>query len=96
MRPLPHRFSVPTLANAAFRLRELGIFVALGSIVLLFSVQATNFATVGNWRDISTDVAMVVVVAVGETMVVLTRNIDLSVRTSRRTPSRAITESPSR
>ena len=32
-----------------------------------------------NWQDIATDVAMVVVVAVGETMVVLTRNIDLSV-----------------
>jgi rhamnose transport system permease protein len=47
--------------------------------VLFFSIRATNFATVGNWQDIATDVAMVVVVAVGETMVVLTRNIDLSV-----------------
>ena len=47
--------------------------------VLLFSLRATNFATVSNWQDIATDVAMVVVVAVGETMVVLTRNIDLSV-----------------
>src|SRR5205823_12942447 len=68
-----------TLAAAAFRLRELGIFVALGFTVLFFSVRATNFATVGNWQDIATDVAMVIAVAVGETMVVLTRNIDLSV-----------------
>jgi rhamnose transport system permease protein len=67
------------LAEAAFRLRELGIFFALVVTVLFFSVQATNFATVGNWQDIGTDVSMVVVVAVGETMVVLTRNIDLSV-----------------
>jgi rhamnose transport system permease protein len=59
--------------------RDLGIFVALAATVLLFSVQAKNFATTGNWRDIATDVAMVVAVAVGETMVVLTRNIDLSV-----------------
>jgi len=73
------RFSAHDLAAAAFRLRELGIFVALGATVLFFSVKATNFATVSNWRDIATDVAMVVVVAVGETMVVLTRSIDLSV-----------------
>jgi rhamnose transport system permease protein len=65
--------------SAIARLRDLGIVVALGATVLLFSIQATNFATVGNWQDIATDVAMVVVVAVGETMVVLTRNIDLSV-----------------
>ncbi len=68
-----------TLAAAAFRLRELGIFVALGFTVLFFSVRATNFATVGNWQDIATDVSLVAAVAVGETMVVLTRNIDLSV-----------------
>jgi rhamnose transport system permease protein len=68
-----------TVAAAAFRLRELGIFVALGATVLFFSVRATNFATVGNWQDIATDVALVAVMAVGETMVVLTRNIDLSV-----------------
>jgi rhamnose transport system permease protein len=73
------RVSPQTLAAAAFRLREAGIFVALGVTVLLFSVRAHGFATVGNWQDIATDVAMVVVVAVGETMVVLTRNIDLSV-----------------
>jgi rhamnose transport system permease protein len=35
--------------------------------------------SVSNWQDIAKDVAIVVVVAVGETMVVLTRNIDLSV-----------------
>jgi rhamnose transport system permease protein len=70
---------MPALATAVFRLRELGIFVALAVTVIFFSVHAHNFATVGNWRDISTDVAMVVVVAIGETMVVLTRNIDLSV-----------------
>jgi rhamnose transport system permease protein len=67
------------LAAAVIRLREVGIFAALAVLVLVFSVQATNFATLGNWRDIATDVSMVIVVAVGETMVVLTRNIDLSV-----------------
>jgi rhamnose transport system permease protein len=79
MRPISRRLSPQALAAAAFRLREIGIFVALAATVLFFSVRASNFATVANWRDIATDVAMVVVVAVGETMVVLTRNIDLSV-----------------
>jgi rhamnose transport system permease protein len=73
------RRSAAGLAEAAFRLRELGIFAALVICIVLFSVRATNFLTVGNWQDIATDVAMVAVVAVGETMVVLTRNIDLSV-----------------
>jgi rhamnose transport system permease protein len=73
------RQASPRTLLAVARLRDLGIFVALAATVLVFSVQAHNFATVGNWQDIATDVAMVVTVAVGETMVVLTRNIDLSV-----------------
>ena len=67
------------IAAAAFRLREIGIVMALGVAVVFFWIRAPNFMTVGNWQDIAKDVAIVVVVAVGETMVVLTRNIDLSV-----------------
>ena len=67
------------LAAAAFRLREIGILIALGVAVLFFSVRATNFLSVDNWQDIAKDVAIVVVVGIGETMVILTRNIDLSV-----------------
>jgi rhamnose transport system permease protein len=67
------------IAAAAFRLRELGIVIALGVAVIFFAIRAPNFLTVSNWQDIAKDVAIVVVVAVGETMVVLTRNIDLSV-----------------
>jgi rhamnose transport system permease protein len=73
------RASSLTNLSAVARMRDLGIFVALVVTVLVFSIEANNFATVGNWQDIATDVAMVVVVAVGQTMVVLTRNIDLSV-----------------
>jgi len=68
-----------SLAASAFRLRELGILVALGVAVLFFTARATNFLTVDNWQDIAKDVAIVVVVGIGETMVILTRNIDLSV-----------------
>jgi rhamnose transport system permease protein len=68
-----------TLAQAAFRLREAGIFIALAVAVLFFWARANNFMTVSNWQNIATDVAIVAVLAVGQTMVVLTRNIDLSV-----------------
>ena len=67
------------LAAAAFRLRELGIVLALVGVVIFFGARATNFLTGSNWQDIAQNVSIVAVVAVGETMVVLTRNIDLSV-----------------
>jgi rhamnose transport system permease protein len=67
------------IATTAFRLREIGVVFALLAAIVLFAVRADNFLTVGNWQNIGTDVAMVAVVAVGQTMVVLTRNIDLSV-----------------
>src|SRR5205085_2801409 len=73
------RYSASAIADATFRLRELGIFVALLAWIVLFGARAHNYLSIGNWQDIGTDVAMVAVVAVGETMVVLTRNIDLSV-----------------
>lgn len=67
------------LAAAAFRLREIGIVIALGTAVLFFGLRADNFLTLGNWQGIAQNVAIVAVVAVGETVVILTRNIDLSV-----------------
>ena len=67
------------VAAAAFRLREIGIVIALLVAIVFFSIRAPNFLSVSNWQDIAKDVSIVVVVAVGETMVVLTRNIDLSV-----------------
>src|SRR5204863_8392573 len=73
------RTSPQTLAVAVFRLRELGILLALATAVVFFGIRASNFLSIGNWQGIAQNVAIVVVVAVGETMVVLTRNIDLSV-----------------
>ena len=71
--------SLHTLAVTALRLRELGIAVALLVAIALFTFRSDAFLTADNWRNIALNVATVVVVAVGQTMVVLTRNIDLSV-----------------
>jgi rhamnose transport system permease protein len=73
------RMTAQELAGAAFRLREIGLVIALGAAVLFFAIQAPNFLTVGNWQNIAQNVAIVVAVGVGEMMVILTRNIDLSV-----------------
>jgi rhamnose transport system permease protein len=77
--PRFRRMSPQEIAAAAFRLREIGIVIALGVAIVFFAARASNFLAVGNWQGIAQNVAIVVVVAVGETMVVLTRNIDLSV-----------------
>jgi len=76
---LAGRVSPQSLVSAVFRLREIGILLALGVAVVFFAIRATNFMSVSNWQGIAQNVAIVLVVAVGETMVVLTRNIDLSV-----------------
>jgi rhamnose transport system permease protein len=76
---LRQRRSAHELAAAALRLREGGLALALLAVIVFFGIKATNFLTVGNWQDIAKDVAIVVVVGIGETLVVLTRNIDLSI-----------------
>ena len=79
MNPRRRRISPQSLAVAVFRLREAGILLALGAAVTFFAIRAPNFLSIGNWQGIAQNVAIVVVVGVGETLVVLTRNIDLSV-----------------
>jgi rhamnose transport system permease protein len=71
--------SAQSLASAVFRLREAGILLALGAAVVFFAIRAPNFLSGSNWQGIAQNVAIVIVVGVGETLVVLTRNIDLSV-----------------
>jgi rhamnose transport system permease protein len=79
MSAVARRLGPHELAAAAFRLREAGIGIALAVAIVFFAVRADGFLTTGNWQNIAKDVAIVVVVGVGETVVILTRNIDLSV-----------------
>ena len=73
------RMSARNISAAAFRMREIGLVIGLAVTIAFFAARASNFLTVGNWQGIAQNVAIVLVVAVGETMVILTRNIDLSV-----------------
>jgi rhamnose transport system permease protein len=67
------------LVNLIGRIRELSLLAVLAVIVLLVGVQEPRFATAGNVRQILLSVAILAIVAVGQTIVVITRNVDLSV-----------------
>lgn len=61
------------------KFRDVGLIVALGALIVFTSVRAPHFATAGNLQRIMLDISLLLMVAAGQTMVVLTRNIDLSV-----------------
>lgn len=75
----PAQAATVRLTRRISQARELGLVVVL---VLLFAgvgIQVPRFVSAGNIRDILLSVAIIAIVAVGETMVVITRNVDLSV-----------------
>jgi ribose transport system permease protein len=72
-----HRPSVFERIAANGALRTLLILIA---IVVIFSIlQFSEFATVSNLRNVSTDVSILLVLAVGQTFVIITAGIDLSI-----------------
>ena len=79
----PRRAGIPgaaRLASRVGRVRELGLVVALLGIVAVVGARAGDrFLTVNYARAILLSVSILAIVAVGQTLVVLTRNVDLSV-----------------
>ena len=67
------------LLGLVSRVRELGLLAVLFLIILVVSIQAPRFLSIDNFVQILLSVAIIAIVAVGETLVVLTRNVDLSV-----------------
>lgn len=67
------------LLRRVSRVRELGLLIALLAIVIVVGVQVPRFLSLSNFRQILLSIAILAIVAVGETLVVLTRNVDLSV-----------------
>lgn len=61
------------------QLRELGLLLLIVVAVLFFGNQIENYYQWRTFNRITASVAIIAVVAVGQTLVVLTRNIDLSV-----------------
>lgn len=61
------------------QVRELILVLLIGLIFLFFSTQIKGYFSPRIFNRITADVAIITVVAVGETLVLLTRNYDLSV-----------------
>lgn len=61
------------------RFREFGIVIFILLLALIVSLRAPVFFTPGNFRDILLDISILVIVALAQTMVILTHGIDLSV-----------------
>ena len=61
------------------RLRELSLFAVMAVAVLIFSLLIDNYIGGSFFNRVTTSVAITAVLAAGQTLVILTRNIDLSV-----------------
>src|SRR3954471_9980992 len=61
------------------QIRELSLLLLIVAAVILFGSQIEGYYSARTFNRISTGAAILAVVAVGQTLVVLTRNIDLSV-----------------
>lgn len=67
------------LVAALVRFRELGIVAFMLLLAALVSLRAPAFLSVDNFRDILLNISILVIVALGQMMVIITRGIDLSV-----------------
>lgn len=61
------------------QLRELVLVLLIVLVILFFGTQIDNYYSARFFNRVSTSVAIIAVVAVGQTLVFLTRNFDLSV-----------------
>ncbi|MQA87801.1 MAG: ABC transporter permease [Streptosporangiales bacterium] len=67
------------LVDRVARVRELGIVVALAALFGITGAINPSFLSLQSLRDVLLNSAIVALLAVGQTLVVVTRNIDLSV-----------------
>ena len=67
------------LAERVFRIRESGIVVVLAVFVLVTTLVQPRFLDASNIQFILVDTTVFALLALGETMVVVTRNVDLSI-----------------
>jgi rhamnose transport system permease protein len=61
------------------RVRELGIGIFILLLITAVTLRNPNFLTVDNFRDILLNISILVIVALAQTMVIITKSIDLSV-----------------
>lgn len=67
------------LVQAFVKFREIGIIVFIIVLAALVSLRNPAFLTAANFQDIVLNISILVIVALAQTMVIITRGIDLSV-----------------
>jgi rhamnose transport system permease protein len=76
---IERRSSSHALAELLFRFRELGIVLALAIVVGAATIDNHRFLSTTNVQQIVSGAAIIALLAIGETIVVITRNVDLSI-----------------
>ncbi len=67
------------LTERIFRVRELGIVVAFALLVAVTGILEPRFVETASLRNLALNAAIFAILAVGQTLVLVTRNVDLSV-----------------
>jgi rhamnose transport system permease protein len=67
------------LAETMFRFRELGIVLALVIVVGATTIDNHLFLSVTSMQQLLSSAAIIALLAIGETIVIVTRNVDLSI-----------------
>jgi rhamnose transport system permease protein len=73
------RASSHTVAELLFRFRELGIVLALVLVVGATTVDNHRFLSASSIQNLLSGAAIIALLAIGETIVIVTRNVDLSI-----------------
>lgn len=67
------------LVEVVARFREVGILFFIALLALLVTLRSPAFLTANNFENILLNISILVIVALAQTMVIITRGIDLSV-----------------
>jgi rhamnose transport system permease protein len=68
-----------SLLVRALAVREAALLIFIIFLIVIVSLRSPYFFTVGNFKDILLDTAILMIVAMGQMMVIVTRGVDLSV-----------------
>jgi len=70
------------VATILAKFRETGILIFLAVLVIIATLVERRFFSLHNFENILLDISILAIVAAGETMVIISRNIDISVGSS--------------
>jgi rhamnose transport system permease protein len=69
---------VGRLAERVLRVRELGIVAALALLIAVTAILEPRFIEADSLRNLALNASILAILAVGQTLVIITRNVDLS------------------